>query len=555
LLQTIFEDGKEIISSTSLLATEFGHSWNSENSLHIFRIEANLSMTSEHTYMFLIDGQRFIDMPRKPIAGRRSSTLEQSSYESKSPSSAATHNRRASTNSVPGPDRSHFQSPKQQDSKTFDPFASTSSEDLFQSNSPTVSQNTRKSASSAASKSKPIAAAPVGNLLDDFDTPAPVATKPATASSSNFFDDFDAKPSPAAKPAPSNGFADFPTNFNSSFASTTSNPPAASGTSNQGFAMFAGDAFATTPVSVNGSHASLTASVSPSAASNSNNAFDAFPSNSFDPFSSQPTSAATNMNSKPGRRTSAQEIVQDFAGLTIAPTAAAPVVDHAPEPVAQAVSSPDDSRKSAEPVNPRIWDSNLVNLDLTGLSDRSKTVEKPIRASITATTGNTPIMRTPPPANSLNAAMGMPMSMHPNQPPSPASTIPSAGFGAMPPQPQPLPMSRPTNSNAPVNPFASGFAISSNVAPSSVTRGAPSGGAPLDPFQALPSLAGFQGSSNQPKTYESVAPLSAIASKSSYAAGAPSAMTNNAMKSAPLSSAQRPQAAPATSLDALNWKS
>ena len=70
-MQTIFEDGKEIVSSTNMMATDFGHTWRSETCPgRLFRIEFTIGLSTDPTvYTFAVDGIKFVDMPKKGSAG------------------------------------------------------------------------------------------------------------------------------------------------------------------------------------------------------------------------------------------------------------------------------------------------------------------------------------------------------------------------------------------------------------------------------------------------------------------------------------------------------
>ena len=66
-IQTIFEDGREIVTSSGLMSKDFTHGWNSSN--YIFRVEVDGRL--EHQYTFSIDGVPFIQMQRKQDIDRQ----------------------------------------------------------------------------------------------------------------------------------------------------------------------------------------------------------------------------------------------------------------------------------------------------------------------------------------------------------------------------------------------------------------------------------------------------------------------------------------------------
>lgn len=518
--QAIHEDGKEITSTINLLQTDFGHSWNSENSMHIFRIEASLGVTSEHTYMFLIDGQRFVDMPRKPLGGRKSTetTIEKTNK-------TVTPSRRASTGTVDAskvPDRGFFQSPRDAETPAFDPF-SESSEDLFNSSAPTLDNVNKGVKNSKSETQKPPA---VANLLDAFEEPVP------TSSHVTGFDNFDHPPK--NKSETSNAFADFPADFNASFATsgsfTSVNATKAS--------AFSSDDFFSPGINQNHSFTSQ-----PKTPPQSNTGFAPFPSAAFDAFS-QPTTT-----NKPARRSSAQEIVQDFAGLTMESITATTKEVKAPSPTVDLRPKTPEKMESVEPpkASPDVWATNLVNLDLTPHGAKAAAPDRPLRSSITS-----------PPLNASNPVMKPPPAI--GGPPTAAAPMQNNGLNGMnpfPPGPLPAPapaqpMSRgsigPTSA-PPINPFG-------NIPSSGNQRGSIRSSNPLDPFQTLPGLANpsFQPSA-EASSSAITPPLSAGISTSGpfQPSGMNNAMSNNAMKSAVLSGAQKPSASN-SSLDSLDWR-
>ena len=67
--KTIYEDGNEVHSVTSVTSMTFNHAWHSHG-LYVYRIEMIASMLEEPVYIFSIDGVRFFDWKRKGVARR-----------------------------------------------------------------------------------------------------------------------------------------------------------------------------------------------------------------------------------------------------------------------------------------------------------------------------------------------------------------------------------------------------------------------------------------------------------------------------------------------------
>lgn len=65
--KVIIEDGREIVSDTNFLASEFSHGWNSNG--RMFRVEVNAGLMQDPTYVFSIDGVRYEDFQEKPLPG------------------------------------------------------------------------------------------------------------------------------------------------------------------------------------------------------------------------------------------------------------------------------------------------------------------------------------------------------------------------------------------------------------------------------------------------------------------------------------------------------
>lgn len=170
--KTIYEDGIEITSVSSVLASEFNHGWNSENCAHIFRIEATFGIASETLYNFSIDGVSYLDMPRsKPVKSdsnpRASFTtaIDENRRSLVSRPTSVANNPRDSFISKP---RESLSAPIQKD--LFDPFDSTvSSSNTFDPFGP-------ETVTSPKSSSPPNKSSKSPSLVDSFDSNTPVST-------------------------------------------------------------------------------------------------------------------------------------------------------------------------------------------------------------------------------------------------------------------------------------------------------------------------------------------------------------------------------------------
>eukprot|EP00595_Chromulina_sp_UTEXLB2642_P003756 CAMPEP_0196765638 /NCGR_PEP_ID=MMETSP1095-20130614/10245_1 /TAXON_ID=96789 ORGANISM="Chromulina nebulosa, Strain UTEXLB2642" /NCGR_SAMPLE_ID=MMETSP1095 /ASSEMBLY_ACC=CAM_ASM_000446 /LENGTH=573 /DNA_ID=CAMNT_0042124015 /DNA_START=152 /DNA_END=1873 /DNA_ORIENTATION=+ len=466
--KTILENGKEIFSSSNILATEFSHAWNSEGCNHMFRIDANLGLTSEHTYMFSIDGVNFLDMPRKPLTGTRKS-LTNSRYSDISDDFAT---RRPSAGSVDHKSNLESKSTIKQSnhaesSNTFDPFSSNNS-----------------------------------GVIDPFNTP--VTTSPAPQKTINFFDDFDDEPTPTTNKAA----VDFNAFDSNAFNNTSTNNTAIA------FNLF-DDNFSTTSstAATRGTVASSTTDDFYSATSTTRDSFTSLPSNkststafgirsqpttgssvaSSDVFSASNATAAlgfdafapTTVKTVP-KRTSAQDIIMDFEGLTVTPIAV--TTNQTPIESSKDNIQHDDTikgefkqveseieLKSDEPAKPKDpWSTGLVNLDLSK------------HGAKTATSASKPSIQSSPPLKAIVA---------PNTSQSkPAfNTPPPAPLYANPPQPNsypvnPFAMSPPNGSIPPRNPFGG----TPNQNPAVPIP-------PYDPFMTIQPIGGLNQYNNEKK--------------------------------------------------------
>lgn len=317
------------MASTSMLSTDFSHGWSSHVTHRLYRVEVTMQLTSDHVYIFSIDGLAFSQMPDKsmvraravakpdasaaaPVAVSAATTAaRRSSLGATNMSSSNVNNTSTNRMSVPNPSRGTFQSPAKADD--FDPFApseaATASFDPF--------GNTSSPAQVAAPAKKQASAPP-----PSFDA---------------FADSSDPFSSPAAAPAPA----------------------ATAAKSFPGFDPFGSNG--TPPAAVK---SSVVAPPQPAAARSAKPSAQVSLLDAFDDQPAAPVKSSVEdvfATSKPSRRSSAQEIQMDFAGMSFAapaPTSAAPrVVEKAPEPALVEV-------KEAAPVDP--WATGLVDLNLSG---------------------------------------------------------------------------------------------------------------------------------------------------------------------------------------------
>lgn len=124
--KVISENGQEI-ASTEVLATDFSHGWQSATCPgRIFRIEADIGVTSDHTYTFSIDGTSFEKFLTRNDARqsqpRPVSTVSSSTAPAK-PSRRVSINIKSSEGSTVKPPIPTA-APDLLDSGSFDPFAS-----------------------------------------------------------------------------------------------------------------------------------------------------------------------------------------------------------------------------------------------------------------------------------------------------------------------------------------------------------------------------------------------------------------------------------------------
>lgn len=122
--RTIYEDGREIISTQGIFSTEFSHGW--ESNKHIFRIEA-ITGLGDHSYIFTIDGVKFEDFQDKPSNLPKSDAMRptensRGDFNSPNPQSQTSAN---STTTKSTPKLNKVFSSNDNDN-SFDPFTSDS---------------------------------------------------------------------------------------------------------------------------------------------------------------------------------------------------------------------------------------------------------------------------------------------------------------------------------------------------------------------------------------------------------------------------------------------
>jgi hypothetical protein len=366
--KVIFEDGKEIVNTTSMLNTDFGHGWSSLATRRLYRVEANLTMNGELAFIFSVDGVPYIDFPQKHQLKRTgSSHLATGRYGDEATETSASAPRRPSTGSVPttqaasrpvsSATSSAFKGAHSSTSKpneaTFDPFSANNSAsfdpfaDDFGS-TPAAPAAPAPSTAHSHQKQSPVAAVTVAKK-------PPVATKttptaaahrasltPKPSANALLFDEI-----PADSSNSNSGGFDA---FDSSDPFTASAPPAGN-SNNSAFDPFAPSAPA--PVV-----AHKLAINPPTKQTGSSSA-------AFDPFGSSTDSfAASHGSAAPYERGSA---LDDFAGLSfsVAPAPVTlPVSKGAIAGPVPAVEKAPVAVKNDAPKDP--WQTNLVDLDLSG---------------------------------------------------------------------------------------------------------------------------------------------------------------------------------------------
>jgi len=379
--KTIYEDGKEIVSVTNMLNTDFTHGWSSFATQRLYRIEVNLNFSSDPVFIFSIDGVAFIDFPQKPsrVNTRKITDISynnNSRYGDEVLETSAT--RRSSASSTSTAPNSRVQSHNLNNNSTsqdFDPFATKAGQGAFDPFAEDFGGSSASSTVGSSQQQQQKKSTPAGHGRASIIN-APPAEKPRTiekkpSAAASLFDEV-----PTTNATSANSFEFFESDPGDPFATPVpaAKAPTKATAQQQGFDLF----------STSEPPATLPVKSAPAAAA----AFDPFgddappappaatkkPSKAdlLDPFASS-APVATNHHA------SAQEISQDFSGLsfTSAPappvaTAAAPqqgkqqadgngAATTAPPPVSAAS---EQKLASTAPKDP--WQTNLVDLDLTG---------------------------------------------------------------------------------------------------------------------------------------------------------------------------------------------
>jgi hypothetical protein len=545
-----------------VLATDFGHTWRSESCPgRLFRVEfvVSLNPTEPTVYTFMVDGIKFVDMPRKGMigGGGRASTQSHSHYGNDRGGRYDSEPQPRTVNGFGGGAPSTGRS-----SGTSSGFGRTNSATSHSNNvnfgaatepAPHKSRkfiyddegeddHAGKSAAAAGGNARAHFQSPASNSsgfgFDPF-SEAPAPGPPAKSAAANLFNAFDDAPQPAAKSSDPFGASD---------------PFAAKGASASSAPNFFDDDFG-------------------GAAKAPANDFGAFPAAS---------------NTTPARRHSAMEISQDFAGLSFAASAApkpspakqlfaAPEPEPEPEPAAAPESAPADAWAAG---------ANLVNLDLsgTGPTKRPSATEKGpslasmMHAPVTTHTGLTPGTGTGHGGNTglhtgMSPGMGMGMGGVPtNSRASFASANPLDLFGASPAHG----MGGPGHMGGP-GPMAPQGAMGNTRSSFTAGPGAmPMGGmgAPMGSMGAVP-MGGMGGMGGAPMGGMGGAPMGGMGNpRASFTAGPGAMPMGSAMGAGPMGgpmgantrgsfiSAQPPAGMgygatppppPKNSLDALNW--
>jgi hypothetical protein len=209
----IFEDGREIVTSSSVMSKDFTHGWNSSN--YIFRVEVDGRV--EHDYVFTIDGVPFAQMQRKGDLDKfnhsndhkeKRTSITNSGTPPRNSNTQSSKNGSANKGSANKADesRSAFQSPKNAKNDSFDPFGTENgASDPFGGNS-----KPKPLKSEVSLLDDPVA--PQSKQSNNFDpfgsTPDPFAPNPVKKSAQDFSNDF-AGLSFAATPPPNPVFSQF----------------------------------------------------------------------------------------------------------------------------------------------------------------------------------------------------------------------------------------------------------------------------------------------------------------------------------------------------------
>lgn len=346
----IFEDGKEVVTVSTFSNTDFSHGWSSRTTHRMYRVEVNLNVTGELVFVFSVDGVPYIDFPQKSMikssaaakvsgGGRYGDEVVETGHVRRASTGAImTANTSNATANRNGQGRSSATATSKTSENSFDPFAANGSDASFD---PFAGDF----ASSSATTTKT--------------TPKPPATKTTPNTQTSKANAAEKKSVGEKKSSAASLFDEIPDSPNDFDTFSASNDPFASS-------------------------ASTTSATQKPAASASASLFDPFESSepvhkpasssaAFDPFATPSTHNGfdsigfTSTPAAPARRSSAAEISQDLAGLSFTAPAPAPVVavKPSPEPVKVAPAEP---VKPVEEIPKDPWNTNLVDLDLTGKS-------------------------------------------------------------------------------------------------------------------------------------------------------------------------------------------
>ena len=516
--KTIIEDGNEIHSQTSLLEAKFNHAWHSHG-LYVFRVEAHMSMMEEAQYFLSIDGIRFMDWPRKD-GPRRPKEANRGRYSSEDRGEDEERDYGRGGNGR-GAEASSNRPAQQQgvgDRRSAPPAGNGRQQQQQYKNNNHHHQHEHQE-QQPQQRQQQQRQMPISPDDDStFDPFAPSAAK------TNAYDPFaQAPPTPAVQAAA--------TKSRSRTASSSAEPQ-----------LF--DAFDAAPA--------------PRAASTRGASFDAFsiPSSSSgspDPFASQaqaasPSFAASQASPAPQgqgpspggqsrpKAASADLLSMDFVGMSFSPPPPVPTVP----PVPPTVAAPVPAAAHIDPWN----DTKLVNLDLSGKISPAQANRSP-----------SPISG--PSLNNLMGNNAAPISfaqatVFPQSAPAPAPVDPFGAPALLPPSmpPRPVvPTVAPVFSKAsaisgmgggapPPNPFASMMRPAGTLQPGMM----PMGGAAMSAPPAMP-----QFMAARPNPYAAMAPQAPGAALGQ--------MQNRGLSIPPVHNPYGKPAAPASSLDSIDWKS
>lgn len=355
----------------------------------LFRVEASIGLTSEHTYIFSIDGVKFIDMPRKPVSSGVGSKAKPFSSGGGNNSEDRTeqHRRTVTTGSIPNSSRNNnnLQSPfanpprssfnSNNNDNSFDPFADqskgTAAFDPFGTAPPGGGGSATKSGTPSSTAGRPAARPTPPAHSKSFSQQSHATQSTATSLFGNFDDNDSSTHSGASHSTAGFGAAPQQSLAFDPFGNDSSHGAAADPfathapqvhiappqkklepkRSSLGGAAPVVDLFDSSPA------APVPRTVSPAA------------KGADDFFSSSSNGQQPAAGGKIQRRNSAQEISMDFAGLSFTTPAPQNPAPKSPEVVVPVPPQPEpETQPETNGATKDPWGAakNLVDLDLSG---------------------------------------------------------------------------------------------------------------------------------------------------------------------------------------------